>query len=189
MTVEVITKAILCMASNGGLGLKGELLGHTPGDLFRFKQLTEGDAVFMGYKTANSLPGSKPLANRINYVVCRYHQTAEYAYRGFIPIVTRSSISDGLSKAQRHYSRIAHNEKLGFVNSTATLWVIGGAKVYKETMAHKLISEYDITINPSLPSNADVFFDRSRLKYRYFCKDKFTLDEKTNTTVERYIRL
>lgn len=189
MAVEIITKAILCIASNGGLGRNGKLLGDTPGDLFRFKQLTEGDAIFMGYKTADSLPGGKPLVNRINYVVCRFYQVADYAYRGFIPIVTRSSISDGLYKAQKHYSTIVHDEKLDFVNTPATLWVIGGAEVYKETLAHPTVSEYDITINPTLSLNADVFFNIEGLSTEYFCEDEFTLDEKTHTTVRLYSRL
>lgn len=49
---------------------KGELLFHLPLDLKRFKNITSGNIVALGYNTLLSLPGSKPLPNRVNIVLC-----------------------------------------------------------------------------------------------------------------------
>ena len=53
-----------------GIGKSGELLAHLPGDLKYFKEKTKGKTVIMGYNTLLSLPGSKPLPNRRNIVLC-----------------------------------------------------------------------------------------------------------------------
>ena len=49
---------------------KGELLFKLPLDLKHFKRVTSGNIVAMGYQTLLSLPGSKPLPNRVNVVLC-----------------------------------------------------------------------------------------------------------------------
>ena len=62
-------KMIVAVADGWAIGYKGDLLARISTDLKRFKELTTGNAVIMGYNTLLSLPGSKPLKNRDNIVL------------------------------------------------------------------------------------------------------------------------
>ena len=52
-----------------GLGNKNELLYHVKADMVQFRQKTTGNVVVMGRNTFLSLPGQKPLPNRVNIVL------------------------------------------------------------------------------------------------------------------------
>lgn len=58
---------IAAISESRALGKNNKLLWHIPGDMKRFKKLTEGHVVIMGRKTFESI--GKPLSNRINIVV------------------------------------------------------------------------------------------------------------------------
>lgn len=60
---------IAAVASNGVIGVNGQLPWHLPEDLKHFKKLTLGHPVIMGRKTWESLRG--PLPGRENIVVTR----------------------------------------------------------------------------------------------------------------------
>lgn len=62
-------KMICVVDENWSIGKEGKLLFHIPGDLKRFKDLTENNIVIMGRKTLESLPEGKALSNRINIVL------------------------------------------------------------------------------------------------------------------------
>ncbi|MBE6591283.1 MAG: hypothetical protein E7646_04515 [Ruminococcaceae bacterium] len=62
---------IAAVSKNRGIGLNGSLLCHLPEDLKYFKETTLNKKVLMGYNTLISLPGSKPLPNRENFVLTR----------------------------------------------------------------------------------------------------------------------
>ena len=62
-------KMIVAVADGWAIGYKGDLLARISTDLQRFKELTTGNAVIMGYNTLLSLPGGKPLKNRENIVL------------------------------------------------------------------------------------------------------------------------
>lgn len=64
-------KAILSADLNWGIGYKGSLLERIPEDMKYFKQKTLGKVVIMGRETFESLPGQKPLKDRINIVLSR----------------------------------------------------------------------------------------------------------------------
>lgn len=64
-------KLIVNIDRNGGIGKNGELLVHIKEDMQRFKELTSGNTVVMGRKTLESLPGGKPLPDRVNVVLTR----------------------------------------------------------------------------------------------------------------------
>ena len=52
-----------------GIGYQGKLPAHLPGDLKYFREKTDGHILVMGRKTFASLPGGKPLPDRINIVL------------------------------------------------------------------------------------------------------------------------
>ena len=62
-------KLIVAVADDWAIGYKGDLLARISTDLKRFKEITTGNAVIMGYNTLLSLPGGKPLKNRENIVL------------------------------------------------------------------------------------------------------------------------
>jgi len=64
-------KTIVAVDNNWGIGKEGCLLCHLPGDLKYFKEKTHGKVVVMGRTTFESLPGKKPLKDRVNIVLSR----------------------------------------------------------------------------------------------------------------------
>lgn len=64
-------KTIVAVDNNWGIGKDGCLLCSIPGDLKYFKEKTLGKVVVMGRTTYESLPGKKPLKDRINIVLSR----------------------------------------------------------------------------------------------------------------------
>jgi dihydrofolate reductase len=64
----VTLSLIVAHDKNNGIGINGKLPWYIPADLRHFKKVTLGKNVIMGRKTWESLP-SKPLVNRLNYVI------------------------------------------------------------------------------------------------------------------------
>jgi len=64
-------KAIVAVDLNWGIGYKGNLLQWIPGDMKFFKRMTLGKVVIMGRETFESLPGKKPLKERMNIVLSK----------------------------------------------------------------------------------------------------------------------
>lgn len=64
-------KTIVAVDNNWGIGKDGCLLCNIPGDLKYFKDKTLGKVVVMGRTTYESLPGKKPLKDRVNIILSR----------------------------------------------------------------------------------------------------------------------
>ncbi len=62
---------IVAVDQNWGIGCGGRLLASIPEDMRFFRQMTTGKVVIMGHTTLKSLPGGKPLANRVNIVLSK----------------------------------------------------------------------------------------------------------------------
>lgn len=60
---------IVAVDNTWGIGRDGGLLAALPGDMAYFKEHTMGKTVVMGRKTLESMPGSRGLAGRVNYVL------------------------------------------------------------------------------------------------------------------------
>ena len=65
----MMIQAILHADKNWGIGKNNGLMFSLPKDMKFFRQTTQGGVVIMGDKTLFSLPGGKPLKNRINIVL------------------------------------------------------------------------------------------------------------------------
>ena len=61
---------IVCVDSKWAIGKDNDLLFHLKEDMEFFKEKTTNHVVVMGENTLLSLPGSKPLKDRINIVLC-----------------------------------------------------------------------------------------------------------------------
>lgn len=67
----VLMKAILSADLKWGIGLGGKLLQRVPEDMAFFVRMTAGKVVVMGKETFKSLPGMRPLKDRVNIVMSR----------------------------------------------------------------------------------------------------------------------
>jgi dihydrofolate reductase len=105
-------KTIVAVDNNWGIGKDGCLLCHLPGDLNYFKEKTLGKVVVMGRNTCESLPGKKPLKDRVNIVLSR---NPDFQPEGFI----KCKSMDELFKALENYD-------------TEDVFIIGGADIYRQ---------------------------------------------------------
>ena len=103
---------IAAVDRNGAIGFKNQLLAHIPEDQRFFRSMTEGKVVVMGRKTLESLPGGKPLKNRVNIVLSRSKDLE-------IPGCTVCHSIDDLESELKQYS-------------SQEIFVIGGEKIYTE---------------------------------------------------------
>ncbi len=88
--------AIAVISKNRALGKDNALIFHVPGDLPRFKKITQGHPVIMGRKTFESKEINKrPLPNRLNIVVTR---DLGYTAEG---VVVRHSVEEALDVANK----------------------------------------------------------------------------------------
>ena len=63
--------AIVCVDNNWAIGKNNGLLFNIKADMKYFRETTKNTVVCMGENTLLSLPGSKPLKNRVNVVANR----------------------------------------------------------------------------------------------------------------------
>lgn len=132
-------KLIVAYSNNGVIGGDGKLLWHVPEDLRNFKQTTAGHVVVMGRKTYESLPdGALPFRKNI--------------------VLTRDE-NYTLDDAEVMHSI---EEVLTFEkeNPTETIFIIGGAEIYKAFMPY--IEEMHITfVDVEIEGDAHFSLDRS----------------------------
>jgi len=130
---------IAAVDNNWGIGRGGELLFAIPEDMRRFRRLTENKVVIMGSATLKSLPGAKPLKNRVNIVLSRNPDFADYYNKGAIVCASLEQVF----AAVRGYD-------------TDDVFVIGGEAVYAQLAEH--CSRAYITRIDAVCEDADRYF-------------------------------
>ena len=100
---------VAAVAENGVIGVEGGLPWKLPNDLKRFKQLTWGHPILMGRRTWESI--GKPLPGRRSLVITR-------ATLDVPGVETAPSLPAALEACR----------------GTATVFVIGGARLYAEAL-------------------------------------------------------
>ncbi len=104
---------IWAQARNGVIGKGGTLPWHLPEDMAHFKAKTAGCPVIMGRKTWDSLPAKfRPLPGRRNIVLTRSSGWHEAGAESF----------SSLDAALRQCAQVD------------TVWVIGGAEIYRQAL-------------------------------------------------------
>lgn len=100
------------------IGADGKMPWHIPEDLKRFKDLTTGNAVIMGFDTFKSL-GFKPLPNRVN-------------------IVLSSRFKDGVYEDDGYYVAASIPLALAYLRNRGMeeAFFIGGQKVFEEGLQY-----------------------------------------------------
>ena len=123
-------KIITCINKKGVIGNKGKLLYHIKNDLANFKCMTVGNVAIMGRKTFESLPGGKPLSNRIDIVLTH---DAEWGTEPADNLFIVNSIENAIGLCEAYFA-------------DKELFVIGGESIYKQFLDTGLIDEMRFTI-------------------------------------------
>lgn len=145
---------IAAIAENNALGKNNDLIWHLPADLKRFKTVTTGNYILMGRNTFESI--GKPLPNRTTIIITR----------------NKNYLKDGCL--------IAHSleEALEMAKKQEQIFIIGGAQIYKETLAKDLADQLDITLVHK-EFDADVYFPIIDKKlWKETKREDFKADEK-----------
>ena len=138
-------RLIACIDRGRGLGRAGRLLYDLPEDLARFRALTQtpGSVLVMGRRTAESLPGGRPLAGRLHLVLSRqlaaWERSAEGAADGarFVRWTAADAASGGSLREDVFHllpdvpALRAALAALWRDEPRRPVWVIGGAAVYR----------------------------------------------------------
>ena len=101
-------KLIVAADQNWGIGYKGSLLLRIPEDMRYFKEKTLNHVVIMGRGTYESLPGQRPLPDRVNIVLSQSLSDKR--------VIVCRCLSELLETAEQYRSK--------------ELYVIGGESVY-----------------------------------------------------------
>lgn len=101
-------KLIVAADQNWGIGYKGNLLLRIPEDMRYFKEKTLNHVVIMGRGTYESLPGQRPLPDRVNIVLSQSLSDKR--------VIVCRCLSELLETAEQYRSK--------------ELYVIGGESVY-----------------------------------------------------------
>lgn len=119
-----------------GIGKDNELLYHIPEDMKFFRELTTGNYVVCGRKTLVSFPGSKPLPNRLHFVLTGSDLEPN---DNLVPVHSIQELEERLSSLPED-----------------RIFVIGGESVYKQL--YKKCKKAYITKIFCNEKKADVFF-------------------------------
>lgn len=117
---------IVAFNKSFGIGYRNGIPWHIPEDLERFKHLTMGGIVVMGYKTWQSLP-VKPLPKRMNIVMC--NDTAPYT----CPPINEQIEAD----THKHVFFMTKRDVKIMLNMELKreVWIIGGVQLFEEFSA------------------------------------------------------
>lgn len=123
-------KAIVAYNANRVIGDDtGNIPWHLPEDLKFFKEATMGCPVIMGRKTWDAIPlRYKPLPGRTNIVVSRDVTKVTPAFSSTENVYVCPSIEAALEQASG-------------VSPDKTIWIVGGAEVYKYCLDNWYIGE------------------------------------------------
>ena len=140
---------IVAYCNGNGIGKNNALPWYIPQDLKHFSKLTKGNnnnMVVMGRKTWDSLP-RKPLPKRFNAILSNH-----------------LIIDNETTKSFKSLSQVVDFSRQ---NGYETLWVIGGAEIYKMALTLDIVDEIHVT-EIQEQHDCDVFFPE-------ICKDSFKI--------------
>lgn len=123
-------KMIVAVDRGNAIGwADGRLPWKLPNDMKRFKELTTGHTVVMGFNTFKSLGRLNGLPNRKNIVLTRKN-----------PLEARGLLGNDIDiiSSLDYVERVAKTEQ--------DLWIIGGASVYAEALERDMVDEIYITL-------------------------------------------
>lgn len=147
---------ILAVDNGNAIGWSdGRLPWKLPADMKRFKTLTSGSTVLMGFNTFKSLGRPSGLPNRKNIVLTRKPWSESREHIDPNSDVDVISSLDWLTNPR-------------FLHGQATAcWIIGGASVYDEAIDRKIVDEIYLTLVHE-NSGADVVMKHDLTAWKLF---------------------
>lgn len=140
MTVSLI----VAHDHNRGIGYQGKIPWNIPADLSHFRKMTMGHPVIMGVNTWKSLP-TRPLDGRQNIVVYQKREISKYTF-GQISldselrekkILVCETLLEAVDLGKDLTSKSVFKPEV---------FIIGGAKIYKEALARGLVDKIYLTL-------------------------------------------
>ncbi len=155
-------RMILAVDRGNAIGWKnGELPWKLPVDMARFKELTTGSTVVMGFNTFKSLGRPTGLPNRKNIVLTRkmWSECRDY----FNPDSKIDIISnlDWLTRPVQEAGVVRGRFE------ASDCWIIGGASVYAEAIDKQIVDEIYLTLVDA-NSGADVTLKHDFSSWKLF---------------------
>jgi len=129
MTIQKVGMIVGCDIT-GLIGYGDQLAYNNKTDLKRFKKLTMGSTVIVGRKTYDSLPIGKKSGQKLNGRIKHVLSRKERKYEKNNDTRYFSNLRDALLACQKDKS----------------VWIIGGASVYKDALILELPDFIDLTI-------------------------------------------
>jgi len=148
------------MATNGVIGLAGDLPWKLSADLRRFKQLTTGHAIIMGRKTYESLQRRMPgrlLPDRTTIVVTR---------QAAFPVAPGALLAHSLPAA------------LELAAGDSEVFIIGGAEIYRAALP--LVERMYVTTVAADVAGDTVFPDWDPARWQLTERSDHQADEKND---------
>lgn len=147
---------IVAVDNNWAIGYHNELLVSIPRDRKFFREETTGKVVIMGRKTLESLPGGRPLPNRVNIVMT---ENQDYKVKGAVVVHS----TEELFEALKPYP-------------TENVYVIGGESIYRQLLpycnvvhATRIDMEYQADAHfPNLEENPEWIVTADSEEQTYF---------------------
>ncbi|EAR12740.1 dihydrofolate reductase type I [Polaribacter irgensii 23-P] len=145
---------IAAVAENKAIGRNNDLIWSLSADLKRFKKVTTGHYILMGRNTFESI--GRPLPNRTTIIITR---NKSYFKEGCL-------IAGSLEEA------------IELAKEQEQIFIIGGAQIYKETIAKNLADQLDVTLVHEV-FDADVYFPEIDTKiWKETKRESFKADDK-----------
>ena len=124
-----VVELIAAVSKNGVIGVGGTLPWNIPADLRRFRELTYGHCVIMGYNTWQSLPdGVRPLPGRINIVLSR-EAAMETLADNVHWVIDSGKREDPFRRIPATLKELI--QQLHGENPSRKFFVIGGGEIYR----------------------------------------------------------
>jgi dihydrofolate reductase len=153
---------ILAVDQGGAIGWSdGRLPWKLSADMRRFKELTTGCTVVMGFNTFKSLGLPKGLPNRRNIVLTRRPWSE---IRGHFDPESDTVVISSLDWVKRLNGSTPADST---PKSAPIVWIIGGKSVYEEALQKDLVDEIYMTLVHS-SSPADVRMDTDLVAWKRF---------------------
>ena len=132
---------ILAVDQGGAIGWSDGRLAYPSlkADMKRFKELTTGHTVVMGFNTFKSLGRPDGLPMRRNVVLTRRPWSEVRGQFGNVEIIS------SLDWVKQH-NEAAHRTVAGTDRQPANIWILGGASVYEEALKMDIVDEIHLTL-------------------------------------------
>jgi len=148
-------KMILAVDSGNAIGWKnGDLPWKIPADMKRFKELTTGGTVVMGWSTYVSLKRLDGLPNRKNLVLTRRPYSEIRGQFGNVDIISsldyvkrlnaQCTMGVGCETTSMCYAEEHGEAQQCPLNQD--IWIIGGASVYDQAIDANMVDEIYLTL-------------------------------------------